>query len=133
MVLISTHIEVHANHRDSDRKVREQIKSLTQEDSVLKYLSVVKDSLSTSPAGPKPSRTLKEKMKSKNEAAEILKMLVPDIAASVVGRANATAAGRRLFAAFNNQRLKYVSQFSLAVLYDTNKRVHAVRPSCLLS
>lgn len=29
-----------------------------------------------------------------------------DIAASVVGRANAQAAGRRLFAAFNNQRLK---------------------------
>lgn len=31
-----------------------------------------------------------------------------DVAASVVGRANAQAAGRRLFAAFNNQRLKWV-------------------------
>lgn len=29
-----------------------------------------------------------------------------DVAASVVGRANAQVAGRRLFAAFNNQRLK---------------------------
>lgn len=89
-----------------EKKVREQVKALCQEDSVLKYLGLVKGALEQSGGPSKIPRTAKEKMKSKNEAGEVLATLVPDMAASVVGRANAVAAGRRLFAAFNNQRLK---------------------------
>jgi len=89
-----------------EKKVREQVKVLCQEDSVLKYLGLVKGTLEQSGGPPKAPRTAKEKMKSKNEAGEVLATLVPDMAASVVGRANAVAAGRRLFAAFNNERLK---------------------------
>jgi len=91
-----------------EKKAREQVKALCQEDSVLKYLGLVKDALEQPGGPPKVSRTAKEKMKSKNEAGEVLATLVPDMAASVVGRANAVTAGRRLFAAFNNQRLKWV-------------------------
>jgi sorting nexin-25 len=35
----------------------------------------------------------------------MLAALIPDLAASVVGRANAQAAARRVFATVNNQRL----------------------------
>lgn len=102
-----------------EKKVREQIKALWQEDSVLKYLSLVKGALAQANA-PKVPRTVKEKLKSKNEAGQVLATLVPDMAASVVGRANAVAAGRRLFAAFNNQRLKYVVYFSLSSNFTDN-------------
>ena len=87
-----------------NRKIREQLKEKTCEQSILNYLGLVKDLLS--PTDVKTPRTPKEKLKSKNEAEEILATLVPDMAANVVGRANAAAAGRRLFAAVNNQRLK---------------------------
>ncbi|KAF8474686.1 PXA domain-containing protein [Kalaharituber pfeilii] len=95
-----------------EKKVREQVKAFTQEESVLKYLNMVKEVLMQSGA-PKLPRTPKEKQKSKNEAAEILATLLPDMAASVVGRANAAAAGRRLFAAFNNQRLNASIMFTI--------------------
>lgn len=36
----------------------------------------------------------------------MLATLVPDLAGNVVGRVNAQAASRRLFATFNNSRLK---------------------------
>lgn len=88
-----------------EKRVREQVRALSQEDSVLRYISLIKDAIAQTPA-PKSSRTEKEKLKSKNEAEAVLATLVPDMAASVVGRANSVAAGRRLFVAFNNQRLK---------------------------
>ncbi|KAF8440118.1 intermediate filament protein [Terfezia claveryi] len=96
-----------------EKKVREQVKALCQEDSVLKYLGLVKDALEQSGGPSKAPRTAKEKTKSKNEAGEVLATLVPDMAASVVGRANAVAAGRRLFAAFNNERLNTSIMFTI--------------------
>ncbi|KAI5808975.1 PXA domain-containing protein [Peziza echinospora] len=104
-----------------EKKVRDQLKSLTHEESILKYISLLKGILSPpppqpptpTPAPPKPPRTAKEKLKSKEEAEEILATLVPDMAASVVGRANAAAAGRRLFVAFNNQRLNTSMIFTI--------------------
>ena len=88
-----------------EKRVREQVRVLSQEDSVLKNISLIKAAIAQNPT-PKPSRTEKEKLKSKNEAEAVLATLVPDMAASVVGKANSVAAGRRLFVAFNNQRLK---------------------------
>lgn len=91
-----------------ERKVRENVKLLVQEDAVLRYLGLLKDNLW--PGGEfarnRPKRTAQEKMKSRTEASLMLATLVPDLAGGVVGRANAQAASRRIFATFNNSRLK---------------------------
>ncbi|PGH19119.1 hypothetical protein AJ80_04197 [Polytolypa hystricis UAMH7299] len=89
-----------------ERKVRESAKSLVSDSSLLRYISLAKDTMW--PGGKlrqfKP-RTTAEKMKSRTEASVMLATLIPDLAASVVGRANAQAAARRIFATTNNQRL----------------------------
>lgn len=91
-----------------ERKVRENVKLLAQEDNVLRYLGLMKGSLW--PGGEfarkRQSRTAQERMKSRTEASLMLATLVPDLAGGVVGRANAQAASRRIFATFNNSRLK---------------------------
>jgi sorting nexin-25 len=90
-----------------ERKVRENVKGLVQEDAILRYIALIKDTMW--PGGrrrePKP-RTMSEKAKSRTEASLMLATLVPDLAGSVVGRINAQAASRRIFATFNNPRLK---------------------------
>jgi sorting nexin-25 len=91
-----------------ERKVRENVKGLVSDDSIIKYINLLKDSMW--PGGQlkrdgKP-RSPAEKSKSRTEASLMLATLVPDLAASVVGRANAQAASRRIFATFNNPRLK---------------------------
>ena len=53
-------------------------------------------------------RTTAEKSKTRTEASLMLATLIPDLAGGVVGRVNAQAASRRIFATFNNTRLKYV-------------------------
>ena len=50
-------------------------------------------------------RTAAEKALSRREAALVLGALIPDLTGSVVGRANAQAAGRKLGALLNNRRL----------------------------
>ncbi|KAL7274801.1 tRNA (guanine-N(7)-)-methyltransferase (tRNA(m7G46)-methyltransferase) [Rhizina undulata] len=90
-----------------ERKIRDQAKAIADEESILKYISLVRDSLwpdGNMRQNPK-LRTVKEKSRTSTEANRILAILIPDIAASVVGRDNAQSAGRRLFAAFNNERL----------------------------
>lgn len=91
-----------------ERKVRENVKSLVQEDALLKYLEFVKGAMWPDGRLKKDRipRTSTEKSKSRKEASLMLATLIPDLAASVVGRANAQAASRRIFATFNNQRLK---------------------------
>jgi sorting nexin-25 len=91
-----------------ERKVRENVKALVQEDAVVRYMNLLKDSMW--PGGKlkrdgKP-RSANEKAKSRKEASLMLATLVPDLAANVVGRVNAQAASRRIFATFNNPRLK---------------------------
>ncbi|EEP80890.1 conserved hypothetical protein [Uncinocarpus reesii 1704] len=89
-----------------ERKVREMAKSLVQDSALLRYISLIKDTMW--PGGQlretKP-RSLAEKMKSRTEASVVLATLIPDLAGSVVGRANAQAAARRVFATTNNRRL----------------------------
>lgn len=89
-----------------ERKVREIAKSLVQDSALIRYISLAKETMW--PGGKlrenKP-RTLAEKMKSRTEASVVLATLVPDLAGSVVGRANAQAAARRIFATTNNRRL----------------------------
>lgn len=92
-----------------ERKLRDNVRSLVQEDAVLRYVGVLRDSLW--PGGRtfgdgKKVRTKTEKAKTRTEASLMLATLVPDLAGSVVGRVNAQAASRRIFAMFNNERLK---------------------------
>ena len=110
-----------------ERKVRDNFKMLVQEDAVLKYTDILRDALwpdgqlmttagrnnnsngngNANGAGRKKvPRTASEKAKTRREASLMLATLVPDLAGSVVGRLNAQAASRRMFATFNNQRLK---------------------------
>ena len=91
-----------------ERKVRDNVKMLWQDDSVLKYIGMLRDNMwpngqlvrDRKPRGPA------ERKKTRTEASLMLATLLPDLAGSVVGRVNAQAASRRLFATFNNSRLK---------------------------
>lgn len=97
-----------------ERKVRETAKAFLREDSVLKYIDLVKETMW--PGGKlreSKARTAAEKAKSKTEASVMLATLIPDLAASVVGRANAQAAARRIFATMNNERLNAHLAFTI--------------------
>jgi sorting nexin-25 len=99
-----------------ERKLRDNLKMLMQEEAVLKYINLLKDSLwpggrSMTAAkdggeGGKKPRTAAEKSRTRTEASLMLATLVPDLAGNVVGRVNAQAASRRVFATLNNGRLK---------------------------
>ncbi|KAI1159870.1 PXA domain-containing protein [Nemania serpens] len=90
-----------------ERKVRDNFKTLVQEDAVIKYIQLLRDSMW--PQGQlnrnRVARTSSEKAKTRREASLMLATLVPDLAGNVVGRVNAQAASRRIFATLNNPRL----------------------------
>jgi sorting nexin-25 len=96
-----------------ERKVRDNVKMLVQDEYILKCVGLVQDSLW--PGGQlqrdRKPRTATEKKKTRTEASLMLATLVPDLAGSVVGRVNAQTASRRIFATLNNSRLKYGPQF----------------------
>jgi len=93
-----------------ERKVRENVKLLSHEDTILRCISLLCEAVW--PGGNlvrnRPVRTLQQKQRSRTEASLMLATLVPDLAGGVVGRMNAQAASRRIFATLNNSRLKYV-------------------------
>ena len=91
-----------------ERKVRDSAKLYLEEDSVARYINLVKDVMwpAGKMKGPSVARSEAEKAKSRKEAGVLLATLVPDMVGSVVGRSNAQAASRRIFAVMNNQRLK---------------------------
>ncbi|KAL8729811.1 MAG: hypothetical protein Q9181_004869 [Wetmoreana brouardii] len=91
-----------------ERKVRDSVKALVAEDSVLKYINQLKESFWPNGGPMKREATVRteaEKRATRREATVMLNMLVPDLAGGVVGRANAQAAARRIGAAVNNKRL----------------------------
>ncbi|CAD0029018.1 unnamed protein product [Aureobasidium pullulans] len=91
-----------------ERKVRDAAKGFGQEDSVIRYIDLVKNIMwpeGQMKQGGVP-RTAAQKAQSQKEAGLLLATLVPDLAGSVVGRQNAQAASRKVFAMLNNQRLK---------------------------
>lgn len=94
-----------------ERKLRDNVRLLVQEDAMLRYLNILSEGLW--PGGrafgggeAKKPRSKMEKSRTRTEASLMLATLVPDLAGSVVGRVNAQAASRRLFATLNNERLK---------------------------
>ncbi|KAK4198604.1 putative sorting nexin [Triangularia verruculosa] len=92
-----------------ERKLRDNVKMLVGEEQVLRYVELVKNAMWPGPGGEmqrdKVPRTKGEKMETRREASLMLATLVPDLAGSVVGRLNAQAASRRVFATLNNGRL----------------------------
>ncbi|KAI9844224.1 MAG: Intermediate filament protein [Sclerophora amabilis] len=102
-----------------ERKVRDSAKTFTQEDSVLKVLQLIRTTIWSDDAHGNPTRREwiarmpTEKLKTRTEASVVLATLVPDLAAGVVGRANAQAASRRIFATLNNPRLNTHLAFTL--------------------
>lgn len=94
-----------------ERKLRDNVRLLVQQDAVLKYVGLVRESMwpggcSATQRPAKAPRTPAQKSRTRTEASLMLATLVPDLAGSVVGRLNAQAASRRIFATLNNQRLK---------------------------
>ncbi|KAL3420768.1 hypothetical protein PVAG01_07213 [Phlyctema vagabunda] len=98
-----------------ERKVRENVKSSVHEEAIVRYIELLKNSMWPGGQLKKDSkpRTPGEKSKTRTEASLMLATLVPDLAASVVGRVNAQAASRRIFATFNNPRLNAHLAFTL--------------------
>ncbi|KAJ5809143.1 uncharacterized protein N7503_001361 [Penicillium pulvis] len=97
-----------------ERKVRDSARSLFQDDSMMRYLAIARDSLW--PGGVLRKflpRSMADRHKSRTEATVVLATLIPDLAANVVGRANAQAASRRLFATLNNKPLNTHLAFTL--------------------
>ncbi|EPS42816.1 hypothetical protein H072_3195 [Dactylellina haptotyla CBS 200.50] len=90
-----------------ERKVREQVKTLTNEENMERYIHMLRDNLWADGKFifARPPRNAKDKSRSRTEASLMLATLIPDLAASVVGRSSASNASRRLFAVFNNERL----------------------------
>ena len=91
-----------------ERKVRDAVRDAIEDESLVKYVNLLKGIMW--PNGkirqaPIP-RTLAEKARTRKEASVILGALLPDLAGSVVGKANAQAASRKIVAMLNNQKLK---------------------------
>lgn len=112
-----------------ERKIREIVKSFTEEDSLLKYIDMIKETMwpGGGPMREAKSRTAVEKKKSRSEASMMLATLVPDLAGNVVGRANAQAAARRISATMNNARLNQHLVFTIldeivGVLFEPVKK-----------
>jgi sorting nexin-25 len=90
-----------------ERKVRDNARQYLADDSISRYLTQVTEILF--PGGalrpPIAQRTAAEKARSRKEAGIVLASLVPELVGSVVGRANAQQAARRLLTTLNNRRL----------------------------
>lgn len=90
-----------------ERKVRDQVRNLTNEESIAKYLTMVKDMMWPGGVLKKmEDRSVAQREASRKEAGLILATLLPDLAGSVVGGRNAISAARRVAAVENNERLK---------------------------
>ncbi|KAI0477734.1 PXA domain-containing protein [Xylariaceae sp. FL0804] len=90
-----------------EKKVRENFKMLVQEDALIRYIGLLRESMW--PGGQlkrdRIPRSATVKSNTRREASLMLATLVPDLAGNVVGRVNAQAASRRIFATLNNPRL----------------------------
>jgi sorting nexin-25 len=90
-----------------ERKVRDSYGAFVSEDNISKYIDLLKDNMwPNGKLKESTERTPQDRAKSRKEAGVVLSTLVPELAASVVGRANAQMAAKRLEVTVNNQRLK---------------------------
>ena len=98
-----------------ERKVREITRTMFAEPSVLNYINILKDTMWPNGEMRKETvvRTDHQKTQTRAEASVMLATLIPDLAGNVVGKANAQAASRRIFATMNNQRLNTHLAFTI--------------------
>jgi sorting nexin-25 len=96
-----------------ERKTRELARALAQDDAVLRCVDALREAVWPGGALRRTPRvrTAPERAQSRAEASAVLATLVPDVAGSVVGRANAQAASRKIVASLNNPFLTYVLSF----------------------
>ncbi|KAF2484294.1 putative intermediate filament protein [Neohortaea acidophila] len=90
-----------------ERRVREAVRTATEDESLVRCVDLLKNTMwpdGHSRSSPVP-RTAAQKTRTKTEASLILGALIPDVSGSVVGKANAQAASRKIVAALNNERL----------------------------
>lgn len=90
-----------------ERKLRESARNALRDESLASYIEILKNIMWPGGQQRPPSvvRTPAEKARARKEAGLILGALIPDLAGSVVGKANAIAASRKITAVLNNQRL----------------------------
>lgn len=90
-----------------ERKVRDTVRTYLAESQVLSYVTTFRDTLW--PDGKlKPSsasRSDQEKMQTREQAHSKLSVIMPDLAANMIGRSNARRGARRMFAVMQNRRL----------------------------
>ncbi|KAF8641121.1 hypothetical protein AX17_000763 [Amanita inopinata Kibby_2008] len=90
-----------------ERKIREKVKSLLAEGSVKPCVDIFRNTiwpdgrLKTSYT----TRTIEDKLLTREEANKKLSSLVPELAANMIGRSNARRGARRMFAVLQNRRL----------------------------
>ncbi|KAL9625873.1 MAG: hypothetical protein Q9160_000194 [Pyrenula sp. 1 TL-2023] len=112
-----------------ERKVRDLFRSFTSEDSMLRYIDLVENTMW--PGGVRREaklRTSQEKAKSRREAQIVLATLVPELVGSVVGRANAIEAARKIASVMNNEVLDGELAYRIVdevvgALFDDNKAI----------
>jgi len=98
-----------------ERKVRESAGALLADDALARHVNALVDRLwpgGTMRAAGAP-RSPAERARSRKDAGLVLASLVPELVGSVVGRANAQHAARRLLATLNNERLNTHLVFTL--------------------
>lgn len=97
-----------------ERKVRDSFNSVMSEDNIAKYIDTLKDSMwPNGKMKQSVERTPQDRAKSRKEAGVVLSTLIPELAASVVGRSNAQMAAKKLEATVNNPRLNTHLAFTL--------------------
>ncbi|KAJ5248696.1 hypothetical protein N7468_000147 [Penicillium chermesinum] len=97
-----------------ERKVRDSVRSAFQDEPLMRHLTLLRTTMWPDGQLRKFSpRSDAERRKSRTEATVVLATLIPDLAANVVGRANAQAAARRIFATLNNKPLNTHLAFTL--------------------
>ncbi|KAL5396530.1 hypothetical protein PMIN02_003138 [Paraphaeosphaeria minitans] len=97
-----------------ERKIRDSFNSVMSDDNIAKYIDALKDSMwPNGKMKQSVERTPQDRAKSRKEAGVVLSTLVPELAASVVGRSNAQMAATKLEATVNNPRLNTHLAFTL--------------------
>ena len=117
-----------------ERKIRDISKAMVSDDALLKYIAQVKSSLwpQGSFRAQENGRSAAQKSRTRKEASIVLATILPELAGGVVGRANAQAAARRIFAAMNNSQLNTHLAFQLldevaAILFPQAKAAGRLR------
>ncbi|KAM0788583.1 hypothetical protein ACM66B_001705 [Microbotryomycetes sp. NB124-2] len=90
-----------------ERKFREAVRLLTSQAQLVNMIESLKSNMwpDGQPKPKEPPRTVEQRTATKDAAFRKLMALMPDVAASFIGRSNAKHGTRQMFALIQNQRL----------------------------